>query len=119
MQQVQNRQYPISKVSDITGVSPYTLRRWETLFSQLNPKRNRAGRRCYTDDDIELIRRIKYHLRHEGMTAEGAERRLAEEKHGEGPPRTRKQARDLLEKIHSEVRAMLDLLGPAESLGSE
>jgi len=110
MPSVDERRYAISEVSEQTRVSAHVLRRWEGLFPQLNPGRNRANRRYYTQADIEIVRRIKYLLWHEKMTTEGARRALAEELHGEGKPRTRKQALELIRKIESEARAMLDLL---------
>jgi len=100
----------ISEVSKLTQVPPYVLRQWEDRFPQLKPKRDRANRRRYTAEDIAVVRRIKHMLWHERMTTAGARQRLAQEIRGEGRPKTRQQALDLLDTIESEVRAMLDLL---------
>lgn len=110
MDQLQDRRYAISEVSEIAGVPPHVLRHWERRFAQLKPKRDRANRRYYGPADIEIVRRIKHLLRHERMTIKGAQTRLAQELHGEGRPRTRKEAIDLVDRIETEVRGLLDLL---------
>lgn len=90
------------------------LRKWEAAFPQLKlkVKRDRANRRYYTAEGIEIVRRLKQLLRHEKMTYKGAAERLAQELRGEGRPKTRQEVFDLLDKIETEVRDMLDLLGP-------
>lgn len=94
----------------MTGIPAYTLRRWERLFPQLKPKRNRAGRRYYTNDQIDIIRRLKQYLYHDKMTTAGARRRLSEELRGEGRPKTGAEALALIDRIEAEARAMLDAL---------
>ncbi|MBI3195372.1 MAG: MerR family transcriptional regulator [Ignavibacteriae bacterium] len=64
--------YSISEVSKITALEQYVLRYWETEFEQLNPSKNRAGNRIYTNRDIKLILEIKRLLRDERYTIEGA-----------------------------------------------
>lgn len=64
--------YSISEVSKITDLEQYVLRYWETEFEQLNPAKNRAGNRIYTNRDIKLILYIKKLLREERYTIEGA-----------------------------------------------
>ncbi len=68
--------YSISEVSKITGVEQYVLRYWETEFDQLNPQKNRAGNRIYTNKDIQLIMHIKGLLRERKYTIEGAKKIL-------------------------------------------
>ena len=68
--------YSISEVSKITGLEQYVLRYWETEFDQLNPAKNRAGNRIYTNKDIKLIMHIKTLLRDEKYTIEGAKKVL-------------------------------------------
>ncbi|MCK5085956.1 MAG: MerR family transcriptional regulator [Melioribacteraceae bacterium] len=71
--------YSISEVSKLTGLEQYILRYWETEFEQLNPSKNRAGNRIYTNKDIKLILNIKKLLRDEKYTIEGAKKNLLEE----------------------------------------
>lgn len=106
----ENRRYRISEVSDMVGVPSHVLRQWETRFTQLKPKRDRANRRYYLPEDVEIARRIKELLRNEKLTSRGASRRLSQELFGEGRPRTNREARELIDKIENEVRAMRDIL---------
>lgn len=72
--------YSISEVCSLTGLEPHVLRYWETEFSQLRPKKNRAGNRAYRDKDIEVVKYIKQLLYEEQFTIPGAKKRLAEPK---------------------------------------
>jgi DNA-binding transcriptional MerR regulator len=100
----------ISEVAELTGVPDYTLRQWEKRFPQLRPSRTRAGRRYYTARDIDVVRQIKYLLRHEGMSAEGVRKQLSLILRGEGRPRTSQEAVDLVDAIEREAREALELL---------
>jgi len=68
--------YSISEVSKITGLEQYVLRYWESEFELLQPAKNRAGNRIYTNRDIKLILYIKRLLREERYTIEGAKQVL-------------------------------------------
>jgi DNA-binding transcriptional MerR regulator len=70
--------YSISEVCGLTGLEPHVLRYWETEFSQLRPKKNRAGNRAYRDKDIEVVKYIKRLLYEEQFTIPGAKKRLSE-----------------------------------------
>ncbi len=75
--------YSISEVSRITGLEQHVLRYWESQFSELNPAKNRAGNRIYTNRDISLIFEIKRLVREQGFTIEGAKKVLGS-KAGDG-----------------------------------
>ncbi len=77
--------YAISEVSEMTGLEPHVLRYWETEFSNLKPKKNRAGNRAYTLDDIADVERIKHLLRDEKYTLEGARQSLSRRRKGAEP----------------------------------
>lgn len=104
------RRYSIREVSETTGVPPYVLRQWEAKIPQLKPRRTRANRRYYLEEDIEIVRRLNYLVRQERLTLTGAKLRLAQELHGEGRPRTQREARDLLDQITAEANALERLL---------
>jgi len=70
--------YSISEVCSLTGLEPHVLRYWETEFSQLRPKKNRAGNRAYREKDIEVVKYIKQLLYEEQFTIPGAKKRLIE-----------------------------------------
>jgi len=64
--------FTIGEVSEITGIKSTVLRFWETEFEILNPIKNKFGHRAYTDNDIEVINKIKYLLYEKGLTIKGA-----------------------------------------------
>ena len=64
--------YAIGEVSNMTGLEAHVLRYWETEFEQLKPRKNRAGRRIYTVEDIAVVERIQHLLRVEKYTIDGA-----------------------------------------------
>lgn len=64
----------------MTGLKPHVLRYWETEFDQLNPKKNRAGNRAYTERDIEVVKRIQSLLRDDKYTLEGARQVLSDDR---------------------------------------
>jgi len=68
--------YSITEVAELTGLKPHILRYWETEFSILHPKKNRAGNRAYRVKDIEIVKLIKRLLYTEGYTIEGAKRQI-------------------------------------------
>lgn len=51
--------YSIGEVSEITDVDAHVLRYWESVFDELNPKKNKAGNRTYKEQDIETIVKLK------------------------------------------------------------
>jgi len=71
--------YSIGEVSRLTKIEQYTLRYWESEFKQLNPAKNRAGNRIYTNQDIELVLKIKHLLKDKKYTFEGARKILEAE----------------------------------------
>ena len=70
----------ISEVSEMVGVKPHVLRYWETQFSMLRPKKNRAGNRMYRPEEIKLLLQIKELLYARRFTIAGARRRLLDDR---------------------------------------
>jgi DNA-binding transcriptional MerR regulator len=70
----------ISEVSDLVGVKPHVLRYWETQFSVLRPRKNRAGNRMYRPEEVRTLLLIKDLLYARRFTIEGAKRKLQEER---------------------------------------
>ncbi len=75
---------PISEVAEIVGVKPHVLRYWETQFSMLRPRKNRAGNRMYRPDEVKLLFRIRELLYDRRFTIAGARRHLLDQRK-EGP----------------------------------
>ena len=68
--------YKMGEVCEISGLESHVLRFWESEFEVLKPRKNRAGHRIFTHDDIELVLRIKRLLYDEGYTIPGARKKL-------------------------------------------
>lgn len=64
--------YVISVAAELAGMHPQTLRIYERRGLVL-PARTEGGNRRYSDDDIELLRRIS-ELADQGMNLEGIKR---------------------------------------------
>src|SRR5919109_4925834 len=69
--------YRIGDVAELTGIKPHVLRYWESEFSGLHPRKNRAGQRIYERRDVELILEIKKLLYEQRYTISGARKLLA------------------------------------------
>jgi DNA-binding transcriptional MerR regulator len=109
----------ISEVSDMVGVKPHVLRYWETQFSMLRPKKNRAGNRMYRPDEVRLLLHIKELLYQRRFTIAGARRRLLDErKESPATPQVEMGLDDadrkmVLHEVRNELRGLLDRLRPA------
>jgi DNA-binding transcriptional MerR regulator len=76
---------PISDVAEVVGVKPHVLRYWETQFSMLRPRKNRAGNRMYRPDEVKLLFRIKELLYDRRFTIAGAKRHLLDQRKDPAP----------------------------------
>ncbi len=76
---------PISEVAEVVGVKPHVLRYWETQFSMLRPKKNRAGNRMYRPDEVKLLFQIKELLYARRFTIAGARRHLLDQRKDPAP----------------------------------
>jgi DNA-binding transcriptional MerR regulator len=70
--------YKIGEVSTIAQVEPYVLRYWESEFSFLKPRKNKAGQRIYTKKNVELVLQIKNLLYKEKYTIAGVKKKFSE-----------------------------------------
>lgn len=98
----ESKAYKIGEAAELLGLKTYVLRFWETEFPQLKPKRSSTGQRVYTEKHIELLRTIQHLLHEEGLTIDGARRRL---KDTMGPP-----PEALISYVVEELEAMRRLL---------
>ncbi|MCB2198953.1 MerR family transcriptional regulator [bacterium] len=101
--------YSIREAADLAGLQPHVLRYWETEFSDLRPKKNRAGNRIYRDTDLELILEIKQLLHDNRFTIEGARQEL-KKRRGDGTIRQDGAKEKLVEDMKGTLREILDLL---------
>ena len=59
------------------GINPtYTIRFWEKQFKQVKPKLLNANRRYYDKKTINILKKIKFLLKDQGMTIKGVKKIL-------------------------------------------
>lgn len=64
--------YSIGYTSHVTGLPQSVLRYWETVFPQFCPMKSAGGTRRYTQEDIDLVMKIKDLLYDQKFTIAGA-----------------------------------------------
>jgi len=104
----------ISEVSEMLGVKAHVLRYWETQFSMLRPKKNRAGNRMYRPEDVRLLLRIKELLYQKRFTIAGARRTMLDERRLDEPQVelafSEADRRLLVIQVKEELRALAERL---------
>ena len=59
------------------GILPtHTIRFWETQFKQIKPKILNSNRRYYDEKTINLLKKVKFLLKDQGMTINGVKKIL-------------------------------------------
>ena len=74
----------IGEVAKILGLkdekkgrlNTHTIRFWEKKFKQIKPKSFNSNRRYYDQKTIDVLKKIKYLLKEQGMTIEGVKKML-------------------------------------------
>ena len=56
--------------------STHTIRYWEKEFKQIKPKILNGNRRYYDQKNLDLLKKIKFLLKHQGMTINGVKKLL-------------------------------------------
>ena len=107
--------YSITEVAEMARVKPHVLRYWETEFSALRPRKNRAGNRTYREKDVKLVLLIRRLLYEDGFTIKGARRRLQERKASDLEqieiPFTASERKHELAGLREELESILAYLG--------
>jgi len=57
-------------------LNTHTIRFWEKEFKQIKPKILAGNRRYYNNDTIEVLKKVKYLLKDQGMTIIGVKKLL-------------------------------------------
>ena len=70
----------IGEVSKLLKIPQHILRFWEECFAQVKPLKRKGGRRLYSENDINLLRRIKILLNEEGYSIKGVKNYLSKNK---------------------------------------
>src|SRR6056297_3502266 len=75
--------YQIGTVCELLGVKPHVLRYWEQELPIISPRKDQAGRRVYTRQELDMLLRIKYLLHEKKFTLAGVQEKLWEEFYSE------------------------------------
>jgi|TARA_B110000259_G_scaffold46738_1_gene54424 DNA-binding transcriptional MerR regulator len=71
----------VAKILDLVNkkkgtLNTHTIRFWEKEFKQIKPKILNGNRRYYNNETIEILRKVKYLLKDQGMTINGVKKVL-------------------------------------------
>lgn len=72
----EKKYYSISEVAAHLNVNKSLLRYWEKEFNEIKPMIKSSGIRKYTSENIEIISVIYSLLKKDGLTIQGAKKRL-------------------------------------------
>lgn len=71
--------YSIGEVAEILGENTSLVRFWSNSFPAfIKPERNAKGNRKFTPEDLETLKQIHLLVKCNGMTLEGAAKKLRE-----------------------------------------
>ena len=75
----------VAKILDLVNVkkgtlNTHTIRYWEKEFKQIKPKILNGNRRYYNNQTIEVLKKVKYLLKDQGMTINGVKKVLNSDK---------------------------------------
>ena len=62
------------------NLNTHTIRFWEKEFKQIKPKILTGNRRYYNQSSIEILKKVKYLLKEQGMTINGVKKLLNNDK---------------------------------------
>ena len=64
------------KSNDKGALPTHIIRFWETQFKQIKPKILNSNRRYYDEKTINLLKKVKFLLKEQGMTINGVKKEL-------------------------------------------
>jgi len=75
----------VAKILDLVNkkngkFNTHTIRFWEKEFKQIKPKILNGNRRYYNNDTIEVLKKVQFLLKNQGMTINGAKKILNADK---------------------------------------
>lgn len=74
--------FTIGEVARMIGVTPSSIRYWESSFVELTPQKSSGGTRLFSQDDIETLKLINYLVKERGLTIKGAQMELKNNRKG-------------------------------------
>ncbi len=102
--------YKIGEVSRLTDVKDYIIRYWVSELPSIKPIVTPTGYRLFKKNDVEIIRTLKRLIYDDGLTLEGAKKRLFSDK-DEQKEQKMKQLKNILNTVKQnlmELKQRLD-----------
>ncbi|MDR1417492.1 MAG: MerR family transcriptional regulator [Prevotellaceae bacterium] len=72
--------FSIGEVAKMFTVNTSLIRFWEREFDIIKPHKNKKGNRLFTQKDVDNFRIIYHLVKEEGLTLDGARKRLKNKK---------------------------------------
>jgi DNA-binding transcriptional MerR regulator len=72
--------FSIGEVAEMFDVNTSLIRFWEKEFDIIKPHKNKKGNRMFTQKDVDNFRIIYHLVKEEGLTLDGARKRLKNSK---------------------------------------
>jgi len=102
----------IGEVAEKFSVSTDLLRKWEAAFPRyLHPRRTGHDNRLYSSKDVQQVAAIYRLIRVEGLSIDGAKRRLSQGNVSEH--QDRQEVIQRLQMLRQKLLGIIDELGPA------
>lgn len=91
----------MGETAEILGENVSAVRYWSNYFEQfVKPVRNAKGNRLYHPEDIETLKQIRFLVKEQGLTLEGAAQRMKDDRRS---VERRVKALDILKSIKSDL----------------
>jgi DNA-binding transcriptional MerR regulator len=75
--------YTMGDAERLLGLKVHIIRYWERAIPLVQPSRDSAGRRHYSNRDLQILLRMKYLIRKRHFTLEGARDQIFRELSGD------------------------------------
>ena len=109
--ELKKKYFSATQAARLLKVQPHVLRYWEKKF-EFKPERNSAGRRVYTQEQVDKMSRIKFLRNEENLTIAGARKKLSTLARLDHEKPRRKETGETLLWLRKELSELRDLLTP-------
>ena len=105
---IEKKYFNIGEVAKLLNVNPSLIRIWEEKFDLINPKKNKKGKRKYTNKDIDIIKNIYSLVKKKGFTLNGANKKIKRD--AKSKPDQKHEILNSLNKIKKSMKNLRDVI---------
>jgi len=105
---IEKKYFNIGEVAKLLNVNPSLIRFWEEKFDLINPKKNKKGKRKYTNKDIDIIKNIYSLVKKKGFTLNGANKKIKRD--AKSKPDQKHEILNSLNKIKKSMKNLRDVI---------